>query len=157
MKKIVVAVVASCCLSLTGCGDDAPTTSADKSSDQTSETVAATLTKDEVITQGDAICSESNARIDTADDSFIDPANPTEAEFRVAVTDVVIPEINGQITALRALEAPAEDAATIDSMLDALESSVATLEANPLALLEDDTFAEANTIAQAYGFLVCGA
>lgn len=153
MKKIVIAVVASCCVSMTGCGDDAPATSDDKGS----ETAAPLLTKDELITQGDAICTESNTKIDAADDSFIDPANPTEAEFRVAVNDVVIPEIRAQVTALRALRAPAEDATTIDSMLDAVESGVATLETDPLALLQGDVFGEANAIAQGYGFLVCGA
>lgn len=153
MKKLVIAVVASCCVSLTGCGDDAPA----KSDDKASETAAPLLTKDELITQGDAICTESNAKIDAADDSFIDPSNPTEAEFRVAVNDVVIPEITAQVAALRELRAPAEDAATIDSMLDAVEAGVAALEADPLALLEGDVFGEANAIAQGYGFVACGA
>lgn len=153
MKKTVIAIVVSCCVSLTGCGDDAPA----KSDDKASETTASLLTTEELITQGDAICTESNTRIDAADDRFVDPASPTEAEFRVAVNDVVIPEIKAQVAALRELRAPAEDAATIDSMLDAVEAGVTALETDPLALLQGDVFGEANAIAQGYGFEACGA
>ncbi|WP_182378783.1 hypothetical protein [Nocardioides sp. WS12] len=152
MKKLLAAIVACCCVSLTGCGDDEPA----KSDDKPSETVEPTLTRDEVIKQGDAICAASNEKIDAANDNFINPEEPTEAEFRVAVTDVVIPEIRSQITDLRALKAPADDVATIASMLAALETDLATLETDPLALLQDTTFAEADEIAQDYGFLVCG-
>lgn len=153
MKKLLAALVACCCVSLTGCGDDEPA----KSDEKPSETVESTLTHDEVIQQGDAICTASNEKIDAANDKFINPDEPSEAEFRVAVTDVVIPEITDQVKDLRALKAPAEDVGTITEMLDALETGLNVLETDPLALLEETTFAEANTIAQDFGFLVCGA
>lgn len=153
MKKRLAAVVVCCCVSLTGCGDDEPA----KSDEKPSQTVEPTLTHDEMIKQGDAICAASNEKIDSANDNFINPDEPTEAEFRVAVSDVVIPEIKGQVTDLRALKAAAADAATINKMLDAIEADLAVLGADPLALLQDTTFAEADAIAQEYGFLVCGA
>lgn len=152
MKKRLAAVVACCCIGLTGCGDDEPA----KSGEKPSQTVEPTLTHDEVIKQGDAICAASNEKIDAANDHFINPDEPTEAEFRVAVSDVVIPELTDQVKDLRALKVPADDAATITGMLDAIEEDLAVLERDPLALLQDTTFAQANTIAQEYGFLVCG-
>ena len=153
MKKRVIAAVACCCVSLTGCGgDDEPAKSADKAS----ETVETTLTKAELIEQGDAICKASNDTIDKADDRFIDPQNPTEAEYRVAINDTLVPEIRGQVEDLRALKAPAEDAATINGMLDAIEAGLVTVEADPLIILTGDPFADADKIAQDYGFEVCG-
>lgn len=152
MKNLVIAALACCCVSLTGCGDDEPAASDDRSS----ETVETTLTKAELIEQGDAICEASNEKIDAADDRFIDPENPTEAEFRAAINDTLVPEVKGQIEDLRALKAPAEDADTITAMLDALEAELAKVEADPLFLLEEGAFTEANQLAQDYGFQVCG-
>lgn len=152
MKKLLIAALACCCVSLTACGDDEPTTSDPKAS----ETPEQTLTKAELIEQGDAICEASNEKIDAADDRFIDPENPTEAEFRAAINDTLVPEVKGQITDLRALKAPAEDVDTITAMLDALETELAKVEADPLYLLEDGAFTEANELAQEYGFEVCG-
>lgn len=148
----MIAAVA-CCVSLTGCGGgDEPATS----DDQASETQARALTKAELIEQGDAICRASNEKIDVADDRFIDPENPTEAEFRAAINDTLIPEVKGQISDLRALEAPAEDVDTITAILDALEAELAKVEADPLFILDDGAFADANELAQDYGFEVCG-
>lgn len=154
MKKPLAALAVSvlACLTLAGCGDDEPA----KSDDKASETVETTLTKAELIEQGDTICRASNEKIDAADDRFIDPENPTEAEFRAAINDTLVPEIKGQIEDLRALKAPAADVATITAMLDSLESELAKVEADPLFLLEEDAFVEANKIAQDYGFKVCG-
>ncbi|MFC7501886.1 hypothetical protein [Nocardioides sp. GCM10030258] len=154
MKKLAIATVLACCVSLSGCGgDDEPA----KSDDRASETRDQALTKAELIEQGDAICKASNEKIDAADDRFIDPENPTEAEFRAAVNDTLVPEVKGQVEDLRALKAPAEDAATINEMLDSIEAGLVEVEADPLAILQGDPFADANKIAQDYGFEVCGA
>lgn len=144
MKLISVSVALVACLALAGCGDDKST-----SSDRT------TLTKAEVIKQGDAICRASQDRINKASASLA-TGEPTEAQATAFITDTLVPELEGQIRDLRKLVPPAADAAKLDAMLDSLAADVAKAKQDPRGMLTSDgAFVEAGRLAEAYGFQVC--
>lgn len=165
MKRIMGTLAAAAvCLSLAGCGDDAkdakaddePTTSADTSSapasEEASETAAATLSRAELIAEGDAICQASDDRVEAAASTLQD-----EAEILAFYVDTFVPEVEGQIRDLRALDPAAEDAAAYAEILDTLEAELAEAKADPeTAIADPNSLAEATRLAKEFGFQVCG-
>ena len=118
MKKTAAAAAAVLmCLTLAGCGDDSSSDGDAKKADKSAEPTA--LTKAELIEQGDAICKESNDRIEAAAAPI--GADPTEQQMIGFIADTLIPEIEGQAEGLRKLQPPADDAAAFDAILTALE------------------------------------
>lgn len=145
--RSTLAITAAACLLLTGCGSD---DSAKDGGDR-----GATLTKAQLIIQGDAICQTGNDQIAAAEKKL--PPEPSKAEIVAFVTDTVVPQVAAQAKALRSLPAPDEGADDIAAMLDSLDAAVKALEADPeKALTGDAGFDEANKLAKDYGFKVCG-
>jgi hypothetical protein len=140
VKTLVIALSACAAVALTGCGGDGDSGP----------------TKAEFIEQADKICQEGDDKIAAAAEDFADPANPTEAEVMTAVEDVVVPSLRGQVEELRELDPPEADSEEIEAMLDALEKATEAAEADPEAVLDEGTFADANERAQEYGFESCG-
>ncbi len=137
-----------------GCGDDDDDggSSSDSTATATTETTAS-LTKDEWITQADAICQESNDAIEAAAPSGSATADDVDA----FVTDTLVPQVQSQLDDIRALGLPegAEDGATV--ILDEAQEATDKLEADPTLLRNgEDPFAKANADAQAFGLTVCG-
>jgi hypothetical protein len=124
-------------------------------------TSAAGGDKDSYIAQADAICQAGDTAISTA--SATAPKNPDgsvntdDPTFQTIVTSAVVPALEGELTALRALPAPAGDEETVAGIYDQLAAGIEKVKADPGALTDDATFAEANAAASAYGFKVCGA
>ncbi|MGH2957913.1 MAG: hypothetical protein ACRDL6_13080 [Solirubrobacterales bacterium] len=114
------------------------------------------LTKEEFVAQGNQICREGNQELDAiANQSF--QREPTPEQEERFVNDEVIPNIQGQIDEIRALESPEGDEETINGILDDAEAALDEIRADP-SLIEADPgpFAEVNQQLREYGLSTCG-
>lgn len=146
MKKLLIAVAACSALALTGCGS---------SDGAKAESEAGALSKSEYIKKAGAICTGAEKRLDAVGETFKDPANPTLEELTTALEEHAVPEFEKVAADLRKLEPPAADAKEVDAFLDALDAAVAKIKAEPMSLVDEATFADANKKAEAYGLDAC--
>jgi hypothetical protein len=116
------------------------------------------LTEAEFQDQANAICTEGNQEIDTqADETFSDvpsgerPDREDEAAF---VEDVVVPNVQGQIDDIRALEAPEDIQGDVDAAMDDAEAVLDDIEADP-SMIEGDPFADVDPQLEALGLDAC--
>jgi hypothetical protein len=161
----VLALVLAAGLIAAGCGDDddettaasVPTTTTSGATGATGATGEA-LTKDEFIKQADAICASGDKTINEAFDA-LGPGEPSGQEQEQVITDTVVPEVQGEIDGIRALTPPAGDEEEVGAILDAAQSAVDEVKADPSLLTEqnaEDPFKEANQLAKEYGLKECG-
>lgn len=115
------------------------------------------ITKAEFVTQANAICAESNKSINAAEKDAFSGGQPTQADVENFVNDTVIPEVESQITDIRALEVPDGEEDQINAILDAAESGLEEAKSDPAAMAgnQTDPFAEANKLAGEYGMTEC--
>ena len=154
---LLAAVVAIAAV-VAGCG------SGDESTDAETASVDVTITKDQLIAQGDAICKQGDEEIEAGFERYAKengiPKNeePSDAQGVEIVETVIVPNIKTQGELLRGLGAPEGDEEEIDAMLDSLEEAVEEAEENPESLFEEnsDPFGDPNDRAETYGFEVCG-
>jgi len=147
---VAVAAVAA------GCG------SSDDGSDTTEVTV--TVTKKELIAQGDAICKQGNEEIEEGFESFAEENNipdgeePNDAQGVEIVEQIIVPSLKTQSELIRGVGAPEGDEEEIGEMLDSLDAAIEEAEDDPEALFSEDTdpFGDPNQKAQDYGFSECG-
>jgi hypothetical protein len=155
VSKLLTAAVAAAVLAglIAGCGGGDETTD---------ETV--TLTKTELITQGDAICKQGNEEIEAGFEEFAeendipDGKEPSDEQGVEIVEQVIVPSVKTQSELIRGLGAPEGDEEEIGEMLDSLDQAVEEAEDDPESLFNEDTdpFGDPNEKAQAYGFSECG-
>jgi ABC-type glycerol-3-phosphate transport system substrate-binding protein len=162
IKRLIVPLFAVLVVGLVaaGCG------SSDDGTGSTggSETATASITKPELIKQGDAICEKGNQTIEDEADEFaeengIDIENPSTSEQEEVVADVIAPSIQVQAEEIGALGAPSGEEDEVGAIVSAVEAAAEEAEENPSALVEGEgagPFAEANELAKEYGFKVCG-
>jgi hypothetical protein len=134
-----------------GCG------SSSKSSTTTTTTATTTatgLSKPQFLAQANAICTQGNQRIGPAGQAL--GSHPSTAQIAAFATGTFVPNIQGQIDAIRALAAPAADKAVVKTMLDVAQANLNRIKSDPL-LLADNTppFAEFGKLAQPYGLTAC--
>lgn len=145
-----IAIVAAGC----GSGDD--------STDTASADV--TITKEQLIAQGDAICKQGNEEIEDgferyADEKGIpDGKEPSDSQGVEIVEQIIVPNLKTQSELIRGIGAPEGDEEEIGEMLDSLDVAVEEAEDDPEALFNEDTdpFGDVNQKAQDYGFSECG-
>lgn len=150
MKRSAVflsALALAVSLTVSGCGGGD-----DKSSD-----APASITKADFTEQADAICAAGDVTINAAADALGD--TPTQAEIEAFATDVLVVSVQSQHDDIEALGAPDGDEDDITAMLDALQSSIDAVTADPASINAEgaDPFADANQMAQDYGLTDCGA
>ncbi|WP_148615073.1 hypothetical protein [Nocardioides rubriscoriae] len=150
-------------LVLTGCGggdtdaeDTAPADRAGSSESAAPETDAAETagpTKDEFVTRANEVCAAGNGELATAG-ADVDPQDPDAvAAF---ATDVLVPNVRGQLEDIRALGFPEDDAELLDSTLTDASTALDEIEADPTLLTGDENpFAEVNTALTDYGLTEC--
>jgi ABC-type glycerol-3-phosphate transport system substrate-binding protein len=148
-------------LAVAGCGssDDSTTGSTDGG-----ETSTASITKPELIKQGDEICAASNEAIEEqaeefAEENGVDTENPTTEQQEEVVTEVVAPEIAAQAEEIAALGAPSGDEDEVAAIVSAVETAAEEVEEDPSLIVGGEgagPFQEANELATEYGFKVCG-
>ena len=145
---LLLAAALGVALTAAGCGGD----------DDGEETTRAPLTREEFISEADAICAEGDREIEEAGEELGDA--PSEEELEQFTTEVVVPNVQDQIDQLRELPPPEGDEEDVAAILDAAQRGVDELEADPsLGIQGEDAggaFAEANQRAQGYGLTDCG-
>jgi hypothetical protein len=156
-KLFACGAVAAGIVFAAGCGssDNSTTTGASGASGA----AGAALSKPQFIAKADAICKQGNQAINkAAHDTFTQGQKPSSAEIEKFATDTVIPSIQEQITAIRALPAPSGDEDQVKALLDAVQASLDKVKADPSLLTQQNStaFDQANQMAKDYGLKVCG-
>lgn len=149
----LVLVVAGC-----GGGDDSSTTSTQAGASGATGSSGTALTADEFLAQGNAICAAGNKEIDQAGNDTFTGGQPTEAQIE-QFAGVLVPSVQGQIDAIRALTPPAELADQVDAFLSDAEDALAQVTDDPSLLATTDNdgpFAAVNDDAKAIGLDECG-
>lgn len=155
MRKYV-AVAALAALALVGCSK-----SDSSSSNTTTTTAKPGLTKAQLIEQGDAICKATLQKLNE-----IEPP-ASEAEIGTYM-DSILKLQKDQLTQIKALGTPSENATEYEAALAKLEKAVADFEkalpeiqSDPEAVMAPDSelskeMAAADKAAQDFGFTYCG-
>jgi hypothetical protein len=140
----IVAFIAAGC----GGGDDASGASA--------------ISKEEFIAKADAVCANSNKRMEAALSKFLTSAKqitkPTQADNEKFVSKVLIPNLSKEIDEIKALGVPAEDEERVKAMISALEEGLETAEADPQSVAagsSDIVYGIASRLAGEYGLKIC--
>lgn len=125
--------------------------------DSSSTSTAASITKEEFVTQANQICADGNETIDAAVGDAFSGGQPSQEETEQFVTGSVIPAIQAQVDGLRALGAPEGDEEQVDAILDAADQGIEEAQADPASFIAGggDPFVEANQLAADYGLTEC--
>lgn len=143
----IAACVALFAIGVAGCG----------SSDDTSSTTAtaAALSKTEFLAQGNQICADGNKADNAASKAAFSGGKPSEEELSTYVTDSLVPSIQSQIDAIRALGIPTGDEDQVNAFLDSAQANLDTVKADPTVITSGDTFAETRKLGAEYGLTEC--
>jgi hypothetical protein len=117
------------------------------------------LPKVEFLREADEICHASEARIEAAaDDLVTGRGDPAPAEVERAAVRIVIPALETEVKAIRALGAPEGDEREVERILSATESGIEEIRREPRALLEGipPSLRRAQRLAESYGSRQCG-
>ncbi len=156
MSKLLTAAVAAAALVVlvAGCGGGDETT--DGATDE-----SVTLTKEEFIKQGDAICKEAGDNSEKEAEEFakengftLEKAN--EEQLEEAVAEVLVSSLRQQAEGLEALGAPEGDEEQVEKIIVSLEGATDEIEDEPRLVFKEEVFDEPNELARDYGFKVCG-
>lgn len=162
-SRMLATTVVGLALVLAGCGgDDEGTSSAPEAQ---STTAVAAVTKADYITQADAICKTANdasEQASTAAVQALGTEEPTAEQLSTIASDVVLPGLEKQLAALRALPKPSEGAEEVDAIYADLDTAIASAKEDPSILTNgeesaENPFAGANEKAVAFGMKECGA
>jgi hypothetical protein len=146
----LLAALAALALVVAGCGGGGDSTE------------GSSLTKAELIKQGDAICKKGEETLEEEANEFakengIDTSKPTKAQQEEVIEQVVAPALRKQAEELRELGTPSGEEDAVEEIFDTLEEGTEELEEEPGKLLEGNNPVEkAGNLAQKYGFKECG-
>jgi hypothetical protein len=149
LRRVAVTVALGLvALLVAGCG----------SSSSSSSSTAATkppLTKAQFLAQGNAICAQGNKNLAGPEKAL--GTSPTDAQFAAFLTGPFKSEVQRQIDAIRALDAPSAEKATVKRIFDLAQSELDTVTSDPNAAKSATVspFKEFGTAAHAYGLTVC--
>ncbi len=120
--------------------------------------VSRPIAKVAFLAEADRICHSTNARIEAAADGLTGPREPPPAEVRRVVIGVVVPALEAELRAIRALGVPAGDEREVDGIVAATERGIDEIRADPLAAADGPPpgLRRAARLAQAYGSQECG-
>jgi hypothetical protein len=139
-------------VALAGCGGD------DENEDF-SPVVAEPLSKVEFLREADRICFASESRIEAAaDDLVAGRARPDRAEVERVAISIVVPALESEVRAIRAIGVPDGDEREVEEILRATEQGITAIERDPRGLLEGVPvpLRRAQRLAEAYGSRQCG-
>lgn len=137
-RKVVAAVALTAAFGvLAACGDDK------KSS----------ISKDDFLTQANALCATFNNQMDTADDSV-----SSDEEAVVFVSDTLVPGLRALLRSIEDLGYPEGDGDEIQAMIDDTDEILDQIAADPAAFVQtnQDPFAAVNARLRDYGLTTCG-
>jgi hypothetical protein len=117
------------------------------------------ISKAAFLAQGNAICKEGNQQEhvgQAALEKVVGNGAPSPAQITTYVNETFIPLIQTQIERIRALGAPAGEAAKVTSMLNLAHTDLKRVQANPTVLASAaHPFADFAQVAHAYGLTEC--
>jgi hypothetical protein len=144
MKSRTLTLMALACTALVlviaGCGGD------DETSSSTTSTTAA-LTETEFLAQGNAICIAANKELDQAANDTFTGGQPTDAQIE-QYAGVLVPNVQGQVDAIRALTPPEDLVDQVDTFLADAEDALAQVSDDPSLLLTSDSNGPFSSISQ---------
>jgi hypothetical protein len=113
-----------------------------------------TLSEDEFLEQGNAICTEGNERTASIGEDLGE--DPSDEEVEAAV-DELADDIDGQIDDIRDLEEPEDLSDDLEAALDQAEEDLQELRdlGADIVTAEEDPFAETNELMSEIGLTVC--
>jgi hypothetical protein len=154
-RNLFAAVAVAGGLAFAGCGgdDDESTTTSEGASGASGVLGAAALTEDEFATQGNEICSAGDKDLDAAGQALGE--NPSQDDLDAYVTDTLVPGIQAQIDAIRALPAPEATSSDVETFLDDAQEQLDQLESDPSLVSDQDLFADVNAQATELGLTEC--
>ena len=145
---IGVATVGVMALVAAGCGGD-----------DDEETTTAALSKQEFIAQGDEICAKADKELNRTGSETFGKGKPSQQELEQFASDNLVPNIQGQIDAIRALGIPEGDEELINATLDDAQEAIDQIEQDPSQLEAGPAGRQlqaAGNELQQYGFKKCG-
>jgi ABC-type taurine transport system substrate-binding protein len=121
-------------------------------------TSTSSLSKAEWIAKADAICKAGNQEINAAaHQTFSKGAKPTQQQVQQFFQGTVIPKTQDQVSRIKALGLPSEQASQANAVLSSAQSTLDRVKADPSLLAgKGDPFAQTNQLGKAYGLKVCG-
>lgn len=136
----------SLCLAFSACGSSSDATAA--------------ISKAEFLKQGNAICKNGNEQIEKAAEQQFpkDDSKPSQAERIKFATQTVIPTVQHQIDAVKALGAPEGDEAMVETIIAEAQNALNEAKKDPSVLTSNGPgpFASADKFANSYGLTACG-
>jgi hypothetical protein len=141
---VTLAAAAAAGALIAGCGSSG-------SSSSTATTAA--ISKADFVAQANAICEKGNKAQSAAETKL--GKNATKAQAEALVTQTFVPNIQGQIDAIKALGAPAGDEATVAKMISLAEADLNKLKADPSQISNENLFTNFANVAHPYGLTAC--
>lgn len=123
---------------------------------------SSSLSKAEFIKQGDEICKNASAQIESEAEEFakknnVDTSNPTKKQQEEVIAAVVAPGLRSEADELEALGTPEEDGPKAEAVLAALDSGVGKIEDDAAVVLGSaNPLEKASKLAGEFGFKTCG-
>jgi hypothetical protein len=117
------------------------------------------LTKKQFIKQSDKICLATQRQADQLAGQYfgaLPAGQDPDLATLTAFWEAYAPVVEGEIDDLRALKEPNADRKKVKQLLKAVQSGVDTVTDDPAVLFTGTPFANADRLARAYGFKVCG-
>jgi hypothetical protein len=146
---LAVAAILTVGLVLVACGS---------SSDNSTTSTTAALSKAAFLKQGNAICAKGNkATNKLGNQIFVKNAKPTQAQ-KTQFENALITNVQGQINDVAALGAPAGDSAKVNAIVNSAQAALDSIKKDPSILFtsKSDPFAKSNKLTNAYGLTACG-
>ena len=145
-------------LLIAGCG------SADSGGDNDQVTIeSGSLSKKEFIEKADAICRARVSEAHEEFEAFVERkkvATASSAEQAVLATEaidtIIRPPLEKQISEIRDIGAPVGDEDQVAGILTAIQKALDEGQTDPTGIIGGSSFARSSTLAQKYGFAVCG-
>jgi hypothetical protein len=130
-----------------GCGSNDSSTS--------STSTQSAITKADFVAQANAICAKGNQAQRKAQTKL--GKNATQAQAKALVTGTFVPNIQGQIDAIKALGAPVGDQSTVTKMVSLAQADLDKLKADPNQIGNENLFSDFAAVAHPYGLTSCAA
>ena len=146
-------------LAVAGCGGDDDTTTDTTGATGATGVSGTALTQDEWVKQADAICAAGDKEINAAGQEAFGNGQPSQDEIEQFANDTLIPNVQSQLDAIRALTPPEEIADEVSSFLDDANAALDEIRDDPSLVAAsgaDDPFADVNAQAREFGLTECG-
>lgn len=170
--RLVLGALSAAALATAGCGsssDGGSTAAAPAKTAATASAPAAPVSKAAYVRRADALCLGAR-KIGLKANAAVTKAFAAQQGAKAAAAiDHFLPAYEAKVEKLKALDRPTDDPRLLNALMKVMDGQVTTLKAESRALRENDTkmmkrissaqaqaLDFANTLAQGYGFRVCG-